>query len=744
MKLFLVFLTMMMHLCDGGISHAQQGVAGNYLRLYPSALPTACHQGDIRYDTVTSTVEVCGTSNAWTYIGYSARETAYTVIGNNTSSSTAAPGPISSILLSTPSYTPAITPALQATKSASGNYNLIVQNTSSNAAAAANVVVQNNNGTGTTYGAVLGMNSSAFTGTGSLSGAGYTYLYGENADLALGTSGSNAIHFVINNGATDAYQINTSGNLVCPAMSSYGALVNNTSGVISSSASTANYPLVGNSGSAPSFQQLNLTSGVTNVLPVANGGTRLSAPQPTPTPTQVVFWDANSSISANNSILGYTSYATAGATTTITSSATYTQNFTGSSNQTFILPAVSALAIGTSYFVTNNSSGIVTVQSSGANTIQAMAAASSMIVTSNVASGTGSSVWNAAYNSGASALVNPMSGVGDIIYGGSSGAATKLVGPTAANTYFLSSTGTGGAAQAPAWSQLVPATFSIATASGTGTGGFGAVQKGYVGSVIGASAASGDTYTNNGVTYTVAATISAASGQVFYLTAPTPTPSPTGTAFVRASGSGTNPVNVSSIQPLYLYTTPTSPKSPIELEVEMCGAGGGGGGSTASGAGSGTLFGLLTLNAAGGGAGTESVGGTGGVLNYNSAPWTLSSIATVIDAFNGTGGQQGSNGAASATVSGGSGANSPLGGAGGGGANPGGSAIANSCSGGGGLGSLTSATGGGGGSGAYIKFILTGANIPVTYYYSVGVGGTAGTGGGVGGSGRINVKEIYQ
>jgi hypothetical protein len=41
-------------------------------------------------------------------------------------------------------------------------------------------------------------------------------------------------------------------------------------------AATQYYPLVGNLASAPSFQQLSLTQGVTGVLPIANGGSNTS------------------------------------------------------------------------------------------------------------------------------------------------------------------------------------------------------------------------------------------------------------------------------------------------------------------------------------------------------------------------------------------------------------------------------------------------------------------------------------
>lgn len=49
---------------------------------------------------------------------------------------------------------------------------------------------------------------------------------------------------------------------------------------------------------------------------------------------------------------------------------------------------------------------------------------------------------------------NPMSAVGDVIYGGTAGAATRLAPNTTTTKKYLEGTGTGSAGQAPAWSQV--------------------------------------------------------------------------------------------------------------------------------------------------------------------------------------------------------------------------------------------------------------------------------------------------
>ena len=94
----------------------------------------------------------------------------------------------------------------------------IIQNTSSGTAASADYIVSNNLGTSSTYYGDFGMNSSTFSGTGSLSLPNATYLYSANGDLVLGTQTSNAIHFVVNNGATDAGILYPTGawNLAAP------------------------------------------------------------------------------------------------------------------------------------------------------------------------------------------------------------------------------------------------------------------------------------------------------------------------------------------------------------------------------------------------------------------------------------------------------------------------------------------------------------------------------------------------
>jgi len=56
------------------------------------------------------------------------------------------------------------------------------------------------------------------------------------------------------------------------------------------------------------------------------------------------------------------------------------------------------------------------------------------------------------WQNASSGFANPMTTVGDIIYGATSGSATRLAGTTSLTRHFLGQTGTGTASQAPSWS----------------------------------------------------------------------------------------------------------------------------------------------------------------------------------------------------------------------------------------------------------------------------------------------------
>ena len=91
---------------------------------------------------------------------------------------------------------------------------VIYQNTNNGTSASTDIIVSSNGGTATTNYGDFGINSSTFSASGSvLNSPGVVYLYSQSTDLAIGTNTSNAIHFVINNLATDAMTINAASSV---------------------------------------------------------------------------------------------------------------------------------------------------------------------------------------------------------------------------------------------------------------------------------------------------------------------------------------------------------------------------------------------------------------------------------------------------------------------------------------------------------------------------------------------------
>lgn len=77
--------------------------------------------------------------------------------------------------------------------------------------------------------------------------------------------------------------------------------------------------------------------------------------------------------------------------------------------------------------------------------------------------GTGQGSANAGFNA-----LSPMTTLGDTIYGGASGAGTRLAGGTTATKMFYTQTGTGNASAAPAWGTIASADMPAGTTSAQG------------------------------------------------------------------------------------------------------------------------------------------------------------------------------------------------------------------------------------------------------------------------------------
>jgi hypothetical protein len=343
--------------------------------------------------------------------------------------------------------------------------------------------------------------------------------------------------------------------------------------------------------------------------------------------------------------------------------------------------------------------------------------------------GTGQTTAAAAYNA-----LSPMTTTGDIEYESSTNTASRLgIGSTGQVLTVVSGV--------PAWSTPVSLTvFYPPTAQTFTTGGSsGTYNLNYSFSITSGNATVGATYTNNGVTFTVYATVSSATIVVM---SGSGAPTASGT-LTKSSGTGDSTITFSAF------------RAPLYLEVVMVGGGGGGSGSgssvsTAGGTGGQTYFGSSFLIANGGGGGPVNMSGP-------STPGSASKASPAVGtAVTGSAGSPGYYITSTTYNQGGSGGSSALGGGGGGGNAGGGpsAGAANTGSGGGGGGQAGNTSGyysgTGGASGGFVSVVVP--NPSPTYSYGVGTAGSAGPAGSggtsqagaAGGTGYLQVTEKYQ
>ncbi len=544
----------------------------------------------------------------------------------------------------------------------------------------------------------------------------------------------------------------------------------------------------------------NLTGVVTsvgNATAIANGAITqaMTGATATPTASTTTSWDASSNLSANNFLPGYTTTVTAAGTTTLTVASTHQQLFTGSTTQSVKMPDVSTLVLGTTYTIRNISSGTVSVLTSNSSSIRSMSVNTQLILTSVATSGASAGVWLWAYTSlnVGLPLVNPMTTGGDLIYGGTNGASTRLANGSAGN--ILTS---GGGTSAPSWTTAVyPSgatvnTLLYASGSNTYSGLATANTSALVTNSTGVpSWVSGGTanrilrtdgttvsFSQAALATDVSGTLPIANGgtgqttkaAAFDALSPMTT---VGDIIVGGTsgtglrvGSGTTGQflggNTGAAPSYKSFTAPTvttftsgsgtytTPAGVSYIRVVMVGGGGGGAGSgtaSASSAGSNgnpSSFGSSLLVANGGaGAAFDAAGGAGGTASLGTGPIGI--------AVTGASGAGNASGSITITLSGGHGGQTTLGGGGAPGArgaNAGGAAKTNTGSGGAGGGAgLTASiiTGSGGGAGGYVDAII---NAPAaTYAYvvgSFGPGGSAGTSGAAGGNGADGIIYVYE
>jgi hypothetical protein len=116
------------------------------------------------------------------------------------------------------SFGPQAANPLLALESSVNSYNQsLIQNSSAGTQASSDIIVNNDQSTDTTFYGDYGINSSNYTGQGSLNLANAVYLYSAGSDLVLGTITDNSIHFVINGSTVDAAIIKTTKQLQLPS-----------------------------------------------------------------------------------------------------------------------------------------------------------------------------------------------------------------------------------------------------------------------------------------------------------------------------------------------------------------------------------------------------------------------------------------------------------------------------------------------------------------------------------------------
>jgi hypothetical protein len=176
-------------------------------------------------------------------------------------------------------YTPANL-FLYAQQSQNSYIQAVFQNSNSNPQASTDIVVNNNLSTDTTYYGDFGINSSGFTGSGSLTLPNAIYLTATTGDLVLGTTTSNAVHIVVNSGTTDAVTIKTTGQFQLPGYTTTSSFTGTAAGYLAFDSSGNILSVAApSSGSAysvttqTSAYSVTATSGTTIVKGDTSGGT---------------------------------------------------------------------------------------------------------------------------------------------------------------------------------------------------------------------------------------------------------------------------------------------------------------------------------------------------------------------------------------------------------------------------------------------------------------------------------------
>jgi hypothetical protein len=250
--------------------------------------------------------------------------------------------------------------------SSTNSYNqIILQNTNSGSTASTDYVVSNNLGTASAYYGDFGMNSSTFSGTGSMGIANAVYLQSASSDLVLGTLSANPIHFVVNNGATDAATVNGTTGVWTFASTITGSISGNAATATTATTATnaTNIAITDNTSSVATWYPT-IVSTTTGNLPQTTSSTKLS-------------------FVPNTGVLSATGFSGSGAgLTSIPNSALTNSTISGVSLGGSLFNLTAGTGISFSSGTTYNGSAAITINATASSGVTSIAGTTNQITAS--------------------------------------------------------------------------------------------------------------------------------------------------------------------------------------------------------------------------------------------------------------------------------------------------------------------------------------------------------------------------